>query len=1567
MRKFIEDLLETREEIYLRDPNLIVQDYNSEKKMVDEYDGRQLLEMLQNANDACITDNEKVCYIELTEKSLIIANNGKGFDEGGIRALMYIDISDKQDDDNTIGKKGLGFRSILNWAKSVIVKSNGFALEFSRENAIEFLDNLIKKKPSIAETIHSLSKKEQYPIASLRCPKLIDVQGKYDKYDTYIILNLEDDFDISVVENQIENELNLEVLLFLNHLTTIIVNSPSHKFRLSKSVTPDEKVVGVTRRTLDTNEIMEQDKWTVITDRGVVEDRKYELKVAWNEELKNNIGTLYSYFKTEVKLEFPCLVHGTFDLTADRNHLTKGSSYNKSLIEKLVELLIKSALSIEKNEISYKPLKMLQIKESDVDVYFNHLGFVDLLIEKIKKSDVFPTIGDKYISLDDNPRSLYWHNYSDILPSESFPNLLLHTTDKTIVKYVKDLGVLEYDREPLFNKLSEISDSFSMDDRVSLIKFIFYDYSQLEDDIGWRELPTLLIDEEESVIPSNKERFMKPYEEHSLPLDSNISFVHPYLIEHIDPECIRWFGIEEYSFKVAYNIIYEKYISIVSDKQTDIRVKKKVIKEHLSLLNKLYLSDEKSELEKVLKKVFVLNRNGKIILAKEAYFGEDYGCDLCEKLFHYNQDCFIAHSLGVRLTDKFEFFSFLGVASEPRRIRVTAEDDFLEYALRNYPYDKKKLNNKYSSYEEVNKKGYSFYKSSVGSIQDLDLVLRKNTNETILVWIYKSNFKQTETSNDSYISILIGRNWYPSKIEYSEIPSYILWKIGRIPWLRSYGGEKVKPSDCCVSKTLTKVFSPLIGIPKINYNSKIFKDNGLSKTTIDDILQSINVKTKISDIDYKTVYSILSSLPEKDEQGEIASSIYQQLASNYDVKGIDKDDWRHYRSFMYNGSVFCKMGKIGKYCMARDAVYISQSRNYPEDVYNHFWVIDIPKRYPETKIRDLFGVKTVPKIMISVDSFQESVSNNAIGQKIEQAKPLFYALKVEKDEDNRTLQSIRELTIKFCKEIQVSFKCQDSQTESFTLNPYEYVCCNNLYYVYLNDETGFSKLKISNTIAQIAADCVGDTSQTIQKQYSSIFEHLENESDIEEVFQEAGYGWESVNMAKERMEISDDPKTIFWMDILSVLGDRTSYYQRITEQQLVSKVKSKAGVSILDFPLNYNDLKDEGNIECLSSLFDKIGINETDFNHHSSTKVNFRSYYKRRLQDLRKDKETTFASLHYQRLKNETEDRQSEFLSDLEYYKSFDFDIPEVIADIEEFFYAAIEESFGVNLRNETNPISVNDIFKEQKRLLIQTIQEMPTPNKELMNDIISTNAYRSLICFGRFDRILKEYEEKNIPIVRVQNGTSADSGKSNDMIREMAQSKQFRESTEQIKRKDISNSNNKPKETSVRGKSSVGKSVQEKNTPRKSEIDDIGKLGELMAVDFLIKQYGKDNVLWESRYAQDFGENVQGSDNNHYDIRYKNSNGEWTYVEVKSSKNDVTEFSLTKAETEFGIENRGRYELFHITNIESENPTKRVFKPFDSDNFLESKEFTIVPNGYIFRYKVEEDGETGDEENNES
>ena len=49
-------------------------------------------------------------------------------------------------------------------------------------------------------------------------------------------------------------------------------------------------------------------EWNLKTRKGKHKDKNYELKIAWNENLDDEIGRLYSYFKTKVKFPFPALL-----------------------------------------------------------------------------------------------------------------------------------------------------------------------------------------------------------------------------------------------------------------------------------------------------------------------------------------------------------------------------------------------------------------------------------------------------------------------------------------------------------------------------------------------------------------------------------------------------------------------------------------------------------------------------------------------------------------------------------------------------------------------------------------------------------------------------------------------------------------------------------------------------------------------------------------------------------------------------------------------------------------------------------------------------------------------------------------------------------------------------------------------------------------------------------------------------------------------------------------------------------------------------------------------------------
>ena len=301
MIDFIKKELEIIEAEYLNNPKRIYTDYRQEVEKVDEYNGRQLLEMLQNADDEAVTEKGKTCFIKLFNNQLIIANNGNKFSKGGIESLMYSHDSPKLEEQNKVGQKGLGFRSILSWANNITIKSYDFAIEFSELNAESVLKNIIETKPEIRKLLDKKEKEKKYPISILKCPKILErIPENLSKYDTFIIIDIKES-QTQEVQKQINNEINKEVLLFLNNLEKIIVESPEKNFELKKEISENQATIR--EFDYDTSEAIEK-MWNLKSRKGKHKGKNYELKIAWNDNLDDKIGRLYSYFKTNVKFPF---------------------------------------------------------------------------------------------------------------------------------------------------------------------------------------------------------------------------------------------------------------------------------------------------------------------------------------------------------------------------------------------------------------------------------------------------------------------------------------------------------------------------------------------------------------------------------------------------------------------------------------------------------------------------------------------------------------------------------------------------------------------------------------------------------------------------------------------------------------------------------------------------------------------------------------------------------------------------------------------------------------------------------------------------------------------------------------------------------------------------------------------------------------------------------------------------------------------------------------------------------------------------------------------------------------
>ena len=95
-----------------------------EEQLSEEYHDRFLIELIQNADDACGKDGRILIIIRQEPlPKVVVCNTGNGFTRKNFESLCTLGLTDKNPEE-AIGNKGLGFRSVLQVCKSPIIYSS---------------------------------------------------------------------------------------------------------------------------------------------------------------------------------------------------------------------------------------------------------------------------------------------------------------------------------------------------------------------------------------------------------------------------------------------------------------------------------------------------------------------------------------------------------------------------------------------------------------------------------------------------------------------------------------------------------------------------------------------------------------------------------------------------------------------------------------------------------------------------------------------------------------------------------------------------------------------------------------------------------------------------------------------------------------------------------------------------------------------------------------------------------------------------------------------------------------------------------------------------------------------------------------------------------------------------------------------------------------------------------------------------------------------------------------------------------------------------------------------------
>lgn len=325
-------------------------------------------ELLQNAEDAFEVDvkgvfNPKTCahadkvVIEYYSDKLVFYHNGKPFDEKDARGVSSMLMGTKdRDDAQTIGRFGMGFKSVFKYTYQPEIYSDDEAFKITRYllpvEITEGWDFEAEKKSIVCK----LGDKRSFApfLYEKHLTKIVIPFKKYGKDGELVSVPGDD------VLKKLD-ELDGEILLFLTHIQNLYwINKENGKYaRITlKQDEKDEKLVTCRIEGTDygeKEEIARYLKFKKVFDHPDMANAEVSVAYKLNSRADNinevDESSVWVYFPTRDETDLPFLIHGSFETAVSREKLMAPSSFNDDLFDKLGDLIADSMEELAKRKL----------------------------------------------------------------------------------------------------------------------------------------------------------------------------------------------------------------------------------------------------------------------------------------------------------------------------------------------------------------------------------------------------------------------------------------------------------------------------------------------------------------------------------------------------------------------------------------------------------------------------------------------------------------------------------------------------------------------------------------------------------------------------------------------------------------------------------------------------------------------------------------------------------------------------------------------------------------------------------------------------------------------------------------------------------------------------------------------------------------------------------------------------------------------------------------------------------------------------------------------------------------
>lgn len=1447
-KKKINQLIDERKKVY-QISNEAVSAYQRENELAKEYNGRQILEMIQNADDAKAT--EMLIKIDKQKKMLSIYNNGDSFSYEGIRSILIANLSAKTSS-SYIGNKGLGFRSLLVWADEIEIQTKGFSFKFSEKIAKTCAENLDHNLSKMARNYGYAETTCLFPVLGI--PEIVSLVKPIQQGCT-ININYKEKYEADIIKQL--DLLEEQTLLFLNKINKIVKNidGDDKTLEIERLGNKHVKADGIEWKIVERSNDLPDD----YQDVRKQERKKYSIKLAFPMDGCSQSYRLYNYLPTQEEISLPYIIHATLNLDSSRNHINNDDT-NRYILEQVAELI--GQCCDEKLKVSgvsnWEPYKMISPVVQSSSTIVNECLYEPLKVQREKKC-IFPTLGGTYVNKDsyyykDNECSDFWQDFV----FEGCDDLckILKSAPLQYVNTIEEKAMPSQSYRQDINKVAE--GTLSIEYRARIINFLVR-HSEWLKDCDEPDLHLFVDDKNNVVNDASLFTPKTPGVDYALPEFVNIKFIngelYRQLLELIKDDYLSTTEKEEKNSTSTARL----FCTLLKDKKIVTRLfdydKSQVLTTIVSHTNKKLDNCGESESEKAsvvqamvnslftiytssesfetrLKEVKLLNTRGMVCKASELCFNDDVN----RQIFGHEADVYCQKLEDLETEGNSEemrhaFLRQLGVN------QFIVEEELPDDAFWRYaqwleqikeikggepPYNKDCL---YKT-----KKGITFKRLNETF---LSLIEKLSLNQICLLLASSDELYNHVVNPDSELQFLHSRKFF-SSTKYS----YLRYQLLNL--------DSVKNKILSDEVVLDDKFIRSESIDKNRYSEVLkFLTTNLRGVSEDEVATLINdlAERKYSVCNIRKVYKIIID----------TLSLDGRKLENKDIKLCATDS----------------TGNTGYYPI--DQVYYTNNSVLPKSFIEARGLkrLYYPLRQGADKVCKVFGIKPVMDITPEIDnkSIEKIELSDNFEKYFSELKPLILLYCIQDVDSKETKRTIAN-RLKASKIILVK-KCQfhyEKENSPFNLEKAEFVHDgNDTYYVNASDISSLDDMKSSVPYCKVVTEILSIISKLEGKgdTFIRIFQNLKfmesvaksefPKSDIEEAHALLGLSAEEIK---------------FWSNVLQTQEgiaswSETDIYDKFLElADINEKVFSYSNFCKVDYTCWMNS----ESVKLLELLKEKLK------NNNFLQVIDLSALHAKMFENAKKDYKSKFVSCLWLKLSNENEEKQREFINIQHRYDKLQYiDLNKnkfyTIAEYNDSLKKLIYKEYGIDLSGEGD-VSMPEI-KYPKFISI-------------MNEL--TAEERSLFYFSGYEKKIEEFAE--LQKSEAEKSTESKDSKANGTLTIV----------DQLNESPISVPNRNKKT------GGQGRTHSEKMNRQKKQA---GKNSEILVKE-LLKKSGYE-YHWRSGYSDE----PDADDTLGYDFEYKLSSGsEWRFLEVKSFSGQSFILSGHEFEISQDSEHKGRYDI---------------------------------------------------------